>query len=191
MSQTRNDDIKYLVCIARELVIKIVFNPIGIGFSEKRDGFTRADREERRRQFADVLLPIEVSLARIEELHRLYPESIASGEPCLGILKMGGLEKFGCLAMNTAICIKPDGSVVIPCAEFPEVVEKIDDLRAIYYGKQAQQARRLQGKYWFCENCQLTCMMMATSLVRLSPLIAIARQYLPQVVGRPRIKKTV
>lgn len=188
-SQTRNDDINYLVGIARELGIKIVFNPIGIGFSEKRDGFTHADREERRRQFANIMLPIEACLARIAELHRLYPESIASGEPCLGILKMGGLEKFGCLAMDTAICIKPDGSVVIPCIEFPEVVEKNDDLRAIYYGKQAQQGRRLQGKYWFCEHCHLICMMMATSLVRLSPLMAIARQYLPQVIGKRWIKR--
>lgn len=184
-SQTRDEDIKYLLGVARALGIKVVLNPIGIGFSEKREGFTRADREERKKQFADVMLPLDVSLEKIKELHRLYPESISAGEPSLGILKMGGLEKFGCLAMDTAICIKPDGSVVMPCTEFPEIVEKNDDLRAVYYGKQARQARKDQGKHWFCNNCQLTCMIMSTSLVRWSPLISIARQYLPQVVGRP------
>lgn len=183
-SQTRNEDIRYLVEIARELGLQVILNPVGIGFSEKREGFTHADREKRRKQFADVMLPLKVSLEKIDEFHRLYPESISSGKPALSILKMGGLEKFGCLAMNTAICIKPDGSIVMPCTEFPEVVEKNDDLHAVYYGKKARQARKDQGKYWFCENCQLTCMMMSTSLVRLSPLISIARQYLPQVVGR-------
>lgn len=188
-SQTQKADIEYLVGIARELGIKVILNPIGIGFSEKREGFTHADREERKKQFADVMLPLKVSLARIEEFQRLYPKSISSGEPSLGILKMGGLEKFGCLAMHTAICIKPDGSVVIPCAEFPKVVKKNDDLNAVYYGKQSEQARKDQGNYWFCDNCQLTCMMMSTSLVRLSPLISIARQYLPQVVGKQRMKR--
>lgn len=180
-AKTTERDIEYLVSLAREFNVRINFNPVGVGFSEKKENFTPEDREQRRKDFSEMLLPLKVSIEKIESIHRKYPAYVTSSMPALYVLRKGGLNKYGCMAMNTAVCIKPDGSIAMPCIEFPHKVVSGDDINAIYLGKEAAAARANQGKYWFCENCQLTCMISASSLVKIFPLFLMMKQYLPQV----------
>lgn len=161
--------------------IKVVFNPVGFGFSDRREDFKPGDREERKKKFSDTLLPLELSLERIDAVKKRYPDCVSPAKVSTSVLEQKGLEKFGCLAMNTAICLKPDGSVAMPCIEFPRNAVKSNDLFSVFHGEAAGQARKKQGKYWFCEQCQLTCMISSTSLVKFLPLFYAAQEYLPQL----------
>jgi len=181
-ANTKDHDVEFLVDLCRELGITMKLTPMGIlKFGDKADGFTPEEADARTRQTSHLQLPLPESLRRIDEYRRRYPDCIDRGEPEKSILSKGGLDKAGCRAMDTSMCIKADGAVALPCIEFPNEVVRSKDLAAVFYGDLAQEARRNQGNYWFCEGCDLACMMNATSLVKAKPLFDIGRRHFKEV----------
>ncbi|MBF0624368.1 MAG: radical SAM protein [Magnetococcales bacterium] len=181
--RTRDADMDYLASLCRRLGIRMSIVPVdGYSFGDKRGGFDLEDARERQGKLDHLQFPLSESMARIQAVRARHRDVVTSGEPSWSVLRAGGLEKVGCLAMNTALSIKPNGDVALPCIEFPHRTVSSDDLRAAFYGPEAQEARRRQGTYWFCSNCQLFCMVYASSLVRLGPLLNVAREFVPQVL---------
>ncbi len=105
----------------------------------------------------------------------LFPLGIAY-IASLDMIRRGGLDKIGCKAMNIAIALKPDGSLVFPCGDFPKKTFK-GNLKKIYFSKEAEKQREMQGKYWFCKNCYIRCMGFPSMLLNPKCMLSIAKSY--------------
>ncbi len=178
-SRTTDTDIVFLVGICRELDIKMNLKlVVAYSFGDKMGGFSAQEAQLRAENTADICLPLDEGLRRIEKYRQKYSDCITNGEPETDVLKSGGLEKIGCRSMDTALCLKADGSVVLPCIEFPKHIVKSNNLSEVFFGKLADRIRIEQGSYWFCNECQLSCMIHASALISFKPLLKMARSYL-------------
>lgn len=113
----------------------------------------------------------------VEALRKKYSKVITHPQPYITIIKQGGLNIFGCRAMDIAIAIKHDGSVSLPCNGLSLSHTK-GDLHQIYYGRQAQEIRPLQGRHPACKGCYIRCMCLASSLLKVKCLAAMVYSYL-------------
>ena len=121
-------------------------------------------------------------LRSLKDLKRRFGPVLASAHPMPAVLRCGGLDRYGCRAMDIALCLKPDGRVSLPCNGLPLVVAD-GDIKAIFYGPRAARLRRIVGRHRRCRGCTIKCMASASSLLRIDGLIGIAGAYLPQLVG--------
>jgi MoaA/NifB/PqqE/SkfB family radical SAM enzyme len=63
-------------------------------------------------------------------------------------------EKFRCRITETTVVVKSDGSVVLPCAAFPQYhSEPEENLSEFWNSVNAVEARKCCGKFKFCEGC--------------------------------------
>ena len=113
----------------------------------------------------------------VHKLRKDYGSAIANPQPLLTIIQQGGLDVFGCRAMDISISIKHDGSVSLPCNGL--AIERIKgNLKEIYYGNEALQQRVLQGKHPACKGCYIRCMCSASALLRIKTLPKIISSYM-------------
>lgn len=168
---TNEKDITSLIELGRKYRCKVTFNSVGAGMSHRR-GFTKDDHEVRIRDLEKEILSLEDTVTFFERVRRAYPYVVTDFAPFIYVYKMGGLDKVGCKALDSAICLKPDGSVALPCIEYPfSVAQDKQDIRNIFNSEEYKEARRLQGNYWFCRGCRMRCMISSTALV--SPKLAL------------------
>jgi MoaA/NifB/PqqE/SkfB family radical SAM enzyme len=105
-----------------------------------------------------------------------FPETVDDPSAYWDLIKKGGLEKYGCRAMDITIGIKPDGRVSFPCTDFPAKAVK-GRLKEVYYGKEAKRQRRMQGNYWFCKNCFSRCDAFPTMLLSLAGTLSLLKSW--------------
>lgn len=115
-------------------------------------------------------------ISNVKKLKKEFKRTIDCPEAYLDIIKNGGLKKFGCRAMDIAIAIKPDGAVSMPCGDFPLKIMR-GKIKSIYYGSEAKKFREMQGKYWFCKDCYVRCMVFPTMLLNFKSLFSIAKSW--------------
>ena len=100
-------------------------------------------------------------------MHKLAKEfgnTVSNPNPYLTILKKGGLDVFGCRAMDVAISIKADGSISMPCTGLNLESQK-GSIKEIYYSESAKKLRQLQGVHPNCKRCMIQCMSTASSML--------------------------
>jgi MoaA/NifB/PqqE/SkfB family radical SAM enzyme len=115
-------------------------------------------------------------LETIKKLQNQFSGVLVNHEPFLSIIKLGGLDIFGCRAMDVAISIKPDGKVCIPCTRFSKF-EMEGNLKNIFYSDEAEELRRVQGKDSLCKGCAMRCMSSASGLLTVNGQISTLDTY--------------
>ena len=115
-------------------------------------------------------------LSTLERLKEEFGNAIANPEPFSSIVRSGGLNIYGCRAMDFAINIKADGSVCLPCTQFPQNIQK-GDLKAIYYSPEAEEIHNTQGKKPECSGCLMRCMGSASAMLNLNGQTALFNTY--------------
>ncbi len=107
---------------------------------------------------------------------------VANPEPLLSVLKKGGLDRYGCRAMDAAIALKHDGSVSMPCNGL--MLQKVYGVApsAAFYGKEALRIRPMQGKHAACRGCYIKCMASASGILKVRGCAAIIDGYMRSVM---------
>jgi MoaA/NifB/PqqE/SkfB family radical SAM enzyme len=113
----------------------------------------------------------------VHKLKKKYGSLITNPQPLLQIIEQGGLDAFGCRAMDIAVAIKHDGSLNLPCNGL-SIKSAKGDLKGIYYGSEAEQLRALQGRHRACKGCYIKCMSTASGLLRPKALMAIMDSFI-------------
>jgi MoaA/NifB/PqqE/SkfB family radical SAM enzyme len=170
-TQTSYGMIQELVAVATRCKIQISLNMLGRNLNAQDPG-PAGDR-------SDSYLSSKLFLgyaSTMRALRQEYGNTIANPQPYLGILSQGGLDTYGCRAMDIAICIKSDGSVTLPCngLSLKCVKGRLED---IYYAEDTKKLGSLQGKHPVCAGCGIRCMAAASSLLKLRGIIAIFDSY--------------
>lgn len=174
---TSETDVASLIVLGRKYRCKVTFNSVGAGMSHLR-GFSQEDHEGRIRNLGKDILSLEDTVSFFRKVRREYPDVVTDFTPFIYVYKMGGLDKVGCKALDSALCLKPDGSVALPCIEYPFMSAKDNqDIRNIFKTEEYKKARRLQGKYWFCEGCRMRCMISSTALVSPKLMLGVVRHF--------------
>jgi len=114
-------------------------------------------------------------------INQKYRGIIANPEPLLKIIRSGGLNYFGCRAMDSAIAIKHDGSICMPCTGL-KMKEQKGAIKQVYYGVEAENIRAFQGRYPACRGCYIKCMSMASGLLQLRGLVPIGYSYVRTIL---------
>lgn len=115
-------------------------------------------------------------IAVVDRLIDEFRETIANPEPLVTIIKAGGLDAFGCRAMDIAICIKADGSVSLPCNGL--TLSRIKkSLKEVYFGPEAIEAQKAQGTHPLCSGCYIKCMCSASGMLTMKGMTSIFSSY--------------
>lgn len=157
--------LEHLCLLARDLKVKIVIN-IHINHDDEERTYTSWQKLGRNAKYIEAL-------TRLKEE---FPDVLVNPEPFLTVAKLGGLEIYGCRAMDVAIAIKADGSVCLPCTRFSEYQTK-GRLKDIYYGPKAEEIRKLQGTDPLCEGCLMRCMTSASALLQVRGQLSLLDTY--------------
>ena len=113
----------------------------------------------------------------IKSLRVKYKNLITNVQPFFSIIQHGGLDSYGCRAMDIAISLKQDGSISFPCNGLPLQLSK-GDIRSIYYDKKnVMKFGILQGKHQFCKNCTIRCMGFVSALLKYKGVLSILKDY--------------
>ena len=115
-------------------------------------------------------------LSALDRLKKKFGNTIANPEPYSSVVRLGGLDVYGCRAMDIAISIKADGSVCLPCTQFPQNIKK-GNLKTIYYGPEADEIHHTQGKKPECSGCLMRCMGSASAMLNLNGQTALFNTY--------------
>lgn len=105
-------------------------------------------------------------LAALDRLKKKFGNVMANSEPFSSVVRLGGLDVYGCRAMDIAINIKADGSVCLPCTQFPQKIKK-GNLEKIFYSAEAEEIRKTQGRKPECSGCLMRCMSSASAMLNI------------------------
>ncbi|MFH1379694.1 MAG: radical SAM protein [bacterium] len=112
----------------------------------------------------------------LQKLQKKFGNVIANPEPLLSVINCGGLDVYGCRAMDIAVTIKHDGSISLPCNGL-SIQECKGSIKEVYYSKEALQIRNMQGTYPACKGCYIKCMSLASSMVTIKGLMMVMDSY--------------
>jgi MoaA/NifB/PqqE/SkfB family radical SAM enzyme len=157
---TPDTQITSLIEVAKRFGIRLHLNPIGRKHGVKEDNTPDSSN----------------IVTRIRRFQALHKEVIGNLNPYLSVLKVGGLDQYGCRAMDVAISIKADGSVSLPCTGMAKHREK-GNLKSIFYGSEAARLRLIQGRHPLCQGCSIRCMATASALLKASGFLSICDTY--------------
>jgi MoaA/NifB/PqqE/SkfB family radical SAM enzyme len=172
MDDTPYEMFEKLADLAQKLKIKMSLNVFGNSFVENNHGYDTHQIDERYANYISIM----------RKLRAQFGDVIFSPEPLLSIIKEGGLDVFGCRAMDVAIAIQPDGSVSLPCQRLSTKKFK-GNLREVYFGEEANKLRKTQGKDPICKGCDLRCMGLASSLLKVKGQFYLAEGHIRNMTG--------
>jgi MoaA/NifB/PqqE/SkfB family radical SAM enzyme len=171
-SKTPYEQLVGLCELARSHSIQISFSPAGISLAATKNP-TKKDMDK---EVMALMLKEEWFFQAMDRLRKRYGSLIADPALYYRLIKQDGLDKFGCKAVRIAIDIKPDGSLVMPCGAWPVESAK-GNLRSIWKSSQVREMRKKVGKYPFCKNCNIKCMMFPSMLLNARSMIELALSY--------------
>ena len=147
--------------MSKKLNTDIAINLLGINISLQNS------------EFSNIFSELAINyLDTIKKLKKMFGRIILNSEPIPMIIRYGGLDKFGCRAMDIALSIKSDGTVSFPCTGLTKKAIN-GKLKNAYYSNDAELFSRKQGSYPECRGCYIKCMCSASSLLKLSGFISI------------------
>lgn len=168
---TSYDMLGKLANIAQSFKIQLSLNVLGRSLNDNPSDLNA-------RNSSDLNTPLFAKyLSVLQKLRKSYGRVISNSEPIPTIIQQGGLNVFGCRAMDIAISIKPDGAVSLPCTGFYLKLLK-GNLKEIYYGDEATKLRVYQGKHPMCKGCYIKCMCSASALLKTKGLVTILDSYI-------------
>tara|TARA_B100000315_G_scaffold186392_2_gene175788 strand:- start:7479 stop:8402 length:924 start_codon:yes stop_codon:yes gene_type:complete len=115
-------------------------------------------------------------LSAIDRLKNKFGDTIVDPGPYASVVRLEGLDVYGCRAMDSSISIQADGSVFLPCPSFPQKVSK-GNLKTIYYGPEAEEIHSIQGKMPECGGCLARCMISASAMLNFKGQLSLFRTY--------------
>ena len=167
---------KDLVCmaeLAKSLGVQIDFSMVGISLPATIINPQKSDLMKEQTQ---LVSNVNWFIESITKLKKMCGKTIANPGIYLEMLKKGSLANFGCKALTANISIKPDGAVGFPCDNYTMGLAR-GNLRDIYFGKKVGEARKLTGKFWFCNLCYSRCNGFSTMLLETKHLLSIIKSY--------------
>ena len=167
MDETPYEMLEELALLARKLKSKVSVNVVSNSHQDSGEG----NDCHLHSQYVTV----------VKRLKAQFDDVFIDPEPFLSVIKLGGLDVYGCRALDIAMAIKPDGSVCLPCTRFSKKQLK-GDLREIFYGESAEELRKLQGKDPNCEGCAMRCMSSASALLTLKGQLSTLNTYARMIV---------
>ncbi|KKR03870.1 MAG: Radical SAM domain protein [Candidatus Uhrbacteria bacterium GW2011_GWF2_39_13] len=172
---SRYETLAELAETARDIGVNITLNVQGrnvnMGKSDEDGEQINKLHSEFFRKYLDVLTTLKKKFGKV----------ITDSEPIPTIIKYGGLNIFGCRAMDIAVTIKSDGAVSLPCNGLGIISEK-GVLKDIYYSDKAYEIRKMQGKYPICKGCYIKCMCSASAMLKFSGLYGIINSYIKNIL---------
>lgn len=168
--ETSYETLRRLAELARSMRVHMKLTVIGKRLNIKPGGELRFEHHDQPAIFAKYVS----ALSRLQEE---FSDTLANPEPFLSIIAQGGLDVYGCRAMDISISIKADGSVSMPCTGIQDSLRK-GRLRDIYYSSEAIKIRERQGRFMECSHCTIRCMASASALLRMSGCISIFNSYI-------------
>ncbi len=155
---------------ARDIGVQMVLNVLGRNVNDNSPGSVLDPvRDKSDPRFAGYL-------EACRKLREEFGPAVASPEPIPTVIKKGGLDVLGCRALDCAISIKSDGSVCLPCTGLA-MQRTTGRIRDVFYGRQAGQLRKQQGRFPLCKGCYIKCMCSASALLTWRGLYAVAQPY--------------
>ncbi|MBI4405579.1 MAG: radical SAM protein [Deltaproteobacteria bacterium] len=132
------------------------------------------------------LMPdINEFLTFFEEIKKRYSDIVVTSDPYLPMLKAGGLDKYGCRAVDIAIVLDPQGHVKFPCNALVKWKPKIENnLVRLYRDPKVKEMARKQGRYPQCKGCAVRCMASASAMLKTGGLSRIAVTYLSELLRK-------
>lgn len=166
--QTTYEMMETLCATARDLGVQVAINVIGRNVNADAD-----DPKESN----DLSLSVFTAFRQdVKRLTKKYRRVVANPEPLITIIKKGGLDVYGCRAMDIAIAVKHDGSVGLPCNGLSLLMGS-GNIKELYYSKEAAAIRPQQGRHRICKGCYIKCMCSASSLLTIRGILAIMSSY--------------
>lgn len=126
----------------------------------REEGDIRPNEYQRRHLIEDRKF-----IGLVGRMRRKWGRRILYPRPYLTIMAAGGLKHFGCRVFDVALGLKPDGTISIPCNEYPLETLKVMP-REFYEGGMHKKYRGRVGQYPFCEFCNCRCMGTASALAK-------------------------
>lgn len=161
-----------LVDVARSLDIRITIKNLGRNINETMpEAMAHPEYNDLKSEYFAEYISV------VHKLRKEYKNTVVNPEPLSTVIGQGGLDAYGCRAMDIAISIKADGSISLPCNGLQIRLLK-GKIESIYHGKEALELRPLQGNHPICKGCNIPCMVGASALLRLRGLFAIIGSYL-------------
>ena len=180
-TETTEEDLEYIFNLARELKLKVNFYYVDVGISHI-NGIREHDLEKRKKELKKLIISQDEALKKIKYLYLQNRDIVIDQSNFIRMIESGGLSSYGCRAMDVAICLKANGAISMPCIEFPLKSVK-GEIMSNYYSDMANSIRNKQGKFWFCEKCNMSCMYSATSLLSFKDIMGIIKNYFMQLVN--------
>lgn len=169
--ETPYEMIKELCEICKELNIRIAINVLGKNINNDscyKDEGTMNNL---------IMSLLDVYINAMRKLRREYREIVVNPEPLITIIQKGGLDVFGCRAMDITVSLKADGCISLPCNSLS--LRRIKgNLKEIFYSKEALGLRTVQGNHVACRGCYIKCMCSASALLKIRGLTAIFSSYI-------------
>jgi len=139
--------------------------------------------EEYYRKINTNFIPRDEDVIRtIKKLKKKYRHTVANTNLYSKVLKAHGLDVYGCTVLDTSISIKPDGSVSLPCNDFPMDPKKNGSLKSIFYSAKADYYRQNLGKFWFCKGCKSRCSIFPTAFSKPFGIVSIAAAWARTII---------
>lgn len=171
-SETPDDQIYALCELAKSFGIQISLSASNVSMQMKKG----PTKEDVNKSIASLRADDTWFLSTMKKVRKKYGKTIADPKIYNKIIQMGGLDKYGCRAMDIAFGLKPDGSLAMPCGEWPAEFAK-GNLIEIWKSEQVNRVRKKVGKYWFCKGCRFKCYVFPSMLLKTRSMLELVMSY--------------
>jgi len=161
-NQHTYNDLEELANLAKRLGTQVEFSMIDV----EMPSIINPKKENRKNDSHKLMMKSEKFIDMVKKVKRKYRNDVICSPSYMNLIKKKGLAGFGCRIMNVVITIKSNGKVAIPCNGYPVNLVN-DNLIDAWNSKEAEHARKMQGKYWFCRDykCYNRCALFPTMLL--------------------------
>ncbi len=168
------NDLLELVRLAKRLGIQVEFSMI----DTEMPSIINPKKEDRRKDDHKLMIDPNSFVEMVKEVKSRYEKTVVCPPSYIDIIKNKGLSNMGCRIMDVAVTIKSNGKMAIPCNGYP--IKLLDsDLIKAWNSKEAREARKMQGKYWFCKDykCYNRCALFPTMLLNIRSFFELLRYW--------------
>lgn len=165
-NQTKRSDLDKLLSVAKDLGVQMAILPASKNINQAVEKSVGCELSP---AFDDYEI-------LMKDLCKKYGKTVSDPSLYLKVIKEGGLDLYGCHAMDMTMSIKAGGSVSMPCNGLQLKLCK-GNMSGIFFGKDALDMRELQGTHHGCKECAIRCMISASGLLKANTLLTVINSY--------------
>jgi MoaA/NifB/PqqE/SkfB family radical SAM enzyme len=158
--QHKYEDLGDLARLAKQLKTQIEFSMIDI----EMPSIIKPQKKGRKDDDHKLMIKSENFIEMVKKVKKDFKKHVVYSPSYIKTVKEGLAKK--CKIMDVVITIKSNGKMAIPCNGYPTNLLGGDLIKA-WNSKEAENARKMQGKYWFCKDnkCYNRCALFPTMLL--------------------------